>query len=80
MFSRRIRKGHGLRHFKAQATIELTLAILAFIIFVIGVINLFLWLNKCLIERQVAYQNTRTIPRTKIADFYTPKNLTILKR
>jgi len=44
---------------KAQATIEFSIAFVCAIVFLILTCNVFVWLNHCLVERQVEYGNTR---------------------
>lgn len=75
------RTGCGRRIFKlqAQATIEMTVALIASVILIIATAKLFVWLNKCIVDRQAQYENTRTIPRTKIVDFYKPERLELLR-
>ena len=44
---------------KAQATIEFSIAFVCAIVFLILTCNLFVWLNHCLVRRQVEYGNSR---------------------
>lgn len=48
-----------LRNSKAQATIEFTIAFIACIILLIAITKVFVWVNQCIVERQVRYQATR---------------------
>lgn len=52
----------GIRPFKAQATIELTIAFIACIVLTLGIIKVFVWMNKSMVDRQVRFQATRTNP------------------
>jgi hypothetical protein len=40
--------------------IEATLGIIILFVFFVGVINLFFWFNRNIVERQSVYQSTRT--------------------
>jgi hypothetical protein len=71
---------------KAQATIEFTIAFIACILFLIGITKIFVWVNQCIVERQVRYQETRGDPlgfknkRENINNFYTnPPKLRIFE-
>jgi hypothetical protein len=77
-------------HSKAQVTVELTLALLACVIFLIGVVKVFVWFNQCIVERQEAFQKSRTQALRFSAgsgydkyeannDFYHPKKLDLLR-
>ena len=58
----------------AQVAIESTLAIVAIFIFLLGIMQIFLWFNRSMISRQKAYQRTRTHlgkPQEQVlVDFY----------
>jgi hypothetical protein len=43
-----------------QVAIETSLAIVAIFIFLLGVTQIFLWMNRSMVERQRAYQTSRT--------------------
>ena len=63
---------------KAQAIIEFTLAFICAILFLILSCNLFVWMNHCMVGRQVGYENSRvdaghSNPGNE--DFYTPPTL-----
>ncbi len=58
---------HGTR---AQSTIELTAAILACIVLLGGVVDIFMWMNKNIVVRQERFQATRQSLTT--VDFYDP--------
>lgn len=80
---------------KGQATIEFALAFVVTILLVVLTANVFVWVNHCIVRRQVAYENTRSIAGDgrepswwefwkKPADpgkddFYTPPKLNIFK-
>ena len=69
---------------KGQVTMELTIGIIAVIIFLLGMSNAWVWFNKCLVERQEAYQDSRLDP-TKgetyaYQDYYTPAALETLSK
>ncbi|MBN3038978.1 MAG: hypothetical protein JW869_06155 [Candidatus Omnitrophica bacterium] len=40
--------------------IETTLAFVAIVIFLLGITQIFVWMNRSMIERQKAYQSSRT--------------------
>jgi len=75
-----------LRNSKAQATIEFTIAFIACIILLMGITKVFVWVNQCIVERQVRYQETRSDPlgfkndHKNIDKFYTtPPKLKIFE-
>ncbi|MCM8800167.1 MAG: hypothetical protein NC900_05530 [Candidatus Omnitrophica bacterium] len=76
------RKGYlGLLLIRGQVTLELTVALIVTILFLIGITKIFVWLNQTMVERQQAYQDTRPkttagVTKDKI-NFYTPKKLDI---
>lgn len=74
MISRSRRKEAGPRHFRAQATVELTIAFLASIILMLGVVKVFVWLNRCTVERQYNYQTSRTQLLHTVDPIYDGKN------
>ena len=56
--------------------IEATIAIMAIFIFLLGAAQIFIWMNQGIIERQAAYQNTRTsLGSAESIEFYQPKRL-----
>ena len=66
---------------KGQASIEFTLGTICAVLFLILTCNLFVWLNHCLVRRQVAYEQSReeagnsTNPGRE--DFYVPPRLNV---
>jgi len=65
---------------KAQASIEFSIGLIIAILFLIITCNLFVWLNYCLVRRQVAYEGSRleaAHSNPGNADFYTPPKLSI---
>lgn len=44
---------------KGQASIEFSLGLIIAILFLLLTCNLFVWFNRCLIRRQLAYENSR---------------------
>jgi len=44
---------------KAQVTLEMAIALIGVLILLFGTLNLFIWVNKRLVERQQDYENTR---------------------
>ena len=72
---------------KAQATIEFTMVFVIALLFILLTVNVFVWLNHCLVARQVAYEETRTAAGTRPitdgsgdpgkSDFFTPPQLNI---
>ncbi|MFH1245412.1 MAG: hypothetical protein V1662_02915 [Candidatus Omnitrophota bacterium] len=56
--------------------IETTVAMIAVFIFLLGATQIFLWMNRNIIERQRAYQNSRTqLTDVGTTDFYHPSRL-----
>lgn len=66
----------GPRRINAQATLELTISLIVCVVLLIGIAKIFVWLNRCMVERQQAYQSGRINPLGKI-DFYTPSKMDI---
>lgn len=76
---------------KGQATIEFTFAFVVTILLIVLTANVFVWLNHCIVRRQVAYENTRSEaggyrdwwdirpPNPGKNDFYTPPKLNVFK-
>jgi len=63
-----------------QASIEFALGIICAVLFLILTCNLFVWLNHCLVRRQVAYEQSRqeagsTNPGRE--DFFVPPRLNV---
>lgn len=57
---------------KGQVAIENTVGIVAFFLFFIGITQIFLWMNHAIIERQKAFQQSRTrLGSVSGIDFYT---------
>jgi|GEM_PF-2087994 len=68
---------------KAQATIEFSIAFVCAIVFLILTCNLFVWLNHCLVRRQVAYGDSReeaTRGNPGKDDFFTPPRLRVFSK
>ena len=70
-----------------QVTLELTIGLIATIIFLLGLTNAWVWFNQSLIERQERYEETRlsVTPHGnyfsqgyQFEDYYTPQPLRIL--
>lgn len=62
-------------HSKAQVSIELTIALIACAVLLIGTTRCFVWMNKCIVDRQVAFQNTRRDPVRRIdLNYYQPND------
>jgi len=64
----------------AQASIEFSIAFVCAILFLILTCNLFVWLNHCLVRRQVAYEDSRVEAGHSSpgrTDFYTPPRLNV---
>lgn len=47
---------------KGQVTIEMTLALIAVFLLLMGSFKIFIWVNRCLVERGEAYETTRLAP------------------
>lgn len=56
---------------KAQSTLEATIAMIAAVLLLLGILQVFVWVNKTMVERQEAFRSTRT-NRSPTVDFYTP--------
>ena len=68
----------GLKGKSGQVAIEATIAILAIFIFLLGASQVFIWMNQSIINRQAAYQKTRTsLGSAESIEFYQPKRLYI---
>jgi len=65
-----IKKNNG------QASIEMSLALVIAVLFLILSCNLFVWLNHNIVQRQKEYESTRTLRpgQTKQLNFYDPKS------
>ena len=50
---------NGKHPFKAQSTLEFTVALVAAFILLLGSVKLFVWLNERMVLRQEAYESTR---------------------
>ena len=61
---------------KAQSTLETTIALVAAVVLLLGITQVFVWLNTTVIKRQEAFRNSRT-SRTPTPDFYTPEDFDI---
>lgn len=56
---------------KGQVAIESTIGLVAVIIFLLGITQVFLWINRTTINRQRAYQESRTeLGRIDSEEFY----------
>jgi len=44
---------------KGQSTLELTVALIIFVVLFAAAVRIFVWLNVGVVDRQVAYDNTR---------------------
>jgi hypothetical protein len=45
---------------RAQVTLEFSLAFVITMLFVVLTFNLFVWFNHCIVQRQVAFENSRS--------------------
>jgi hypothetical protein len=69
----------------AQSSIEFSIAFVCSIVFVILTCNLFVWMNHCLVGRQVAYENTRVEAggrneaRVGRSNFYDRQDLNVFR-
>lgn len=62
-------KGRLMRNKRGQGTLEITIILVTMVCLLYGVINIWMWGNKQIVMRQVAYNNTRVIAG-KSHDFY----------
>lgn len=69
---------------KAQATLEFILAFIMAILLIVLTANVFVWLNRCIVGRQAAYEESRgaaggSTNETDVgkSDFYTPPKLDV---
>ena len=61
---------------KAQSTLETTIALVAAVVLLLGITQVFIWLNSTILSRHEAFRNSRT-SRTPTPDFYTPEDFDI---
>lgn len=61
---------------KAQSSLECTIALVAAVALLLGITQVFVWLNKMMVERHQAYDATRT-SSTAAYDFYEPESFNI---
>jgi len=47
------------RHHKAQASLELSIALIGVLIILFGAFNIFMWVNKRIVNRQRDYESKR---------------------
>lgn len=68
---------------KAQASIEFSIAFICAILFLILTCNLFVWLNHCLVRRQVNYEDSRVDAASNAdpgrSDFFDPPELDVFR-
>jgi len=68
---------------KAQASLEFTLVFVITLLFIVLTVNVFIWLNHCMVGRQVGYEDTRSeagTPEDTLVgktDFYTRPDLNV---
>lgn len=68
---------------KGQAVLEVAIVLIVIMVFLFGIVHIWLWANKQFPERQVAYNNSRIIAGTSgdihllMWPVYKPGNLTI---
>lgn len=66
----------GLTGHRGQSTLESTVALIAAVIFLLGITQVFVWVNKMMVERHEAFRSTR-LNKTPVVEFYTPEELDI---
>ena len=64
------------KKYQGQSTLESTIALIAAVVLLLGITQVFVWVNKMMVERQRAYQSTRMSAYPQV-EFYKPKNLDI---
>ncbi|MCX5701733.1 MAG: hypothetical protein NTW64_01980 [Candidatus Omnitrophica bacterium] len=68
---------------RAQASIEFSLGLVTAVLFLFLTCNLFVWYGRTVVQRQIAYENSRTKAASNTnpgqLDFYTPKKMNLFK-
>lgn len=69
------------RKARGQTAIELTIAVIASLVFIVASFRVWAWLVTTIVERQEAYQRTRRAAGRHLdpgkLDYYTPKRLSV---
>lgn len=65
-----------LSEYRGQSTLESTIALIAAVVLLLGITQVFIWVNKMMVERRQAYQATRMSASPQV-EFYQPKNLDV---
>ena len=59
-----------------QSTLETTIALVAAVILILGITQVFVWLNKIMVERHEAFESSST-SADPVVDFYQPEEFNI---
>ncbi|MBU4009132.1 MAG: hypothetical protein KJ882_00050 [Proteobacteria bacterium] len=69
---------------KAQASLEFTIAFVLTILFLVFTVNLFVWFNHCVVQRQVEFEKSRSRAggfegpnKVGDSDFFRPPELNV---
>lgn len=65
-----------LSEYRGQSTLEATIALIAAVILLLGITQVFVWVNKTMVKRHQAYQAARFNENPPV-EFYTPEKLNI---
>ena len=63
---------------RAQATLESTVTLIIAVILLLGITQVFIWMNKIMIERHQAFRSTRRGTQA-VVNFYTPEEFDIFE-
>lgn len=64
----------GYKRYPGESTLEATIALIAAVILLLGITQVFVWVNKTMVKRHQAYQATRFNENPPV-EFYTPEQL-----
>jgi Tfp pilus assembly protein PilW len=62
--------------YRGQSTLESTIALVAAVILLLGITQVFVWVNRTMVGRHQAFRSTQ-FNTTPVVDFYTPEELDI---
>jgi hypothetical protein len=61
-----------------QSTLETTITLIVIVVLLLGITNVFVWMNKMMVERHQAFRATQ-FDSSPTINFYQPKKLDIFK-